>query len=177
MTGEAMTLEIGEAGPEGADADQPVGSMPLIELQVAIADLLDEITDAADSSVLDATDTGGKGEASHRMALAAYEKGQRMLTPEQLVIHILALCDVGEADSKLAKRTVKKALAGAAQDYPNAYAASLISEDELEDLVDRASIGKEGVYEHDSESEPDSESESEEEKRSKKRKKKAHKGR
>jgi hypothetical protein len=159
-------------GAEESKEDEPevlpAGTMPMIELQAAIVEMLDEITDAPDSSVLDATDTGGKGEAYYRAELAAYERGEREIAPEELVRYILALCDVGEADTDLAERTVEKVLKMALKEYPKAYLASGILGYSLTDLADRASLGKEGAYE--SEPDEDSESDSDEEKQPKKKK-------
>ncbi len=165
---------VAEESKEGEADVLPTGSMPLIELQAAIADMLDDITNDPDSSVLDATDTGGKGEAHYRTELLAYEKGERMTAPEELVRYILALCDVGEAETELAERIIDKVLLAAKQDYPNAYAASKISAYDFRDLVDRASNGKAGVYEPDAEPDDGSDSDSEEVERKKKKQKKSH---
>ncbi len=94
-----------------------------------------------------------------------------MFSPDDLVRHILALCDVGEADTDLAERTVRKVLQTAEQDYPKAFADSGIAGYELTDLADRASVGKEGVYESESDEESESDSGSEEDKRPKKKQK------
>lgn len=179
-----IDIDIDIAVGESEEAEeQPPVSVPLVELQLAIADMLDEITDAADSSVLDATDTGGKGEHYHRVELAAYERNERAFSPEELMAHILALCDVGEAEPALARRTVKKVLIGAAKDYSKAYAASLLSgydvddPNDLDDLAEQASLGKGGEYkQEESEAESESESDPDDRKPPTKRKKKGTKG-
>ena len=140
---------------------------PLMVIQIDIAALLDEITDHKDSSVLDATDTGGKGEAHYRRELAGFEAGQRKLTPVTLVRHILALCDVGEASPELAARTVSRTMAAAKKDFPKAYAASQIASYDLADLVDQATSGKDGGY-------GDDDAESSRKKKGKKKGKKSH---
>jgi len=188
MVEELVVASLGVAEVKEAEESKetepellPSGSMPLVELQAAIAEMLDEITDAPDSSVLDATDTGGKGEAPYRVKLAAYQRGELTAKPEELVSWILALCDVGEAETDLAERTVNKALLTAKQDYSAAYRDSGISDYELSDLADRASIGKAGVFEpssdSSSDSEPDSHSDSEDEKRLTKKRRKSLSGR
>lgn len=164
--------ETGAAAPDAL----PDQTVPLTALQREIADLLEEITDTPGSSVLDATDTGGKAESRVRARLAAYENGEQDLTADQLLRNILALCDVGEAPPELAATVIEAVLDIAKTDYPQAYAASGIADREVADLADLAALGKEGAYGSDAESESDEESESgsepDEEKRPKKKVKK-----
>ncbi|MBV9822799.1 MAG: DUF4157 domain-containing protein [Actinobacteria bacterium] len=173
----AKEEETGAAAPEVRPNSLPDATVPLTALQRKIADLLEEITDTRGSSVLDATDTGGKAESRVRATLTAYENGERDLTPEQLRGYILALCDVGEAPQELAVTVIEAVRDIAQTDYPNAYAASGIADEEAADLADLASLGKAGAYESDaeSESESDSDSESVEEERPKKKQKKKSK--
>ena len=152
-TGSAMEAMDVEAVGEPAVGIEPVADdpLPLMQLQAEMSAMFEFITASEGVTVLDAVDTGYKGEGYHRDRLRAFENDEVELSEEECFEHILGLCDVVEADDDTAANTIKLALKEAEENYSKAYALSGIAKKPIPDLVSLAKAGKDRDYEDDGE--------------------------